>query len=55
MNQVLQVMDDQMLKWVAELDELHKRKIEVEMAIGQLEQYIERAREMALILKQTKN
>ena len=50
MNQTLQVMDDQMLKWVAELDELHKRKVEVEMAIGQLEQHIERAREMYSVL-----
>ena len=50
MNQVLQVMDDQMLKWVAELDELHKRKVAVEMAIGQLEQSIEGAREMCSVL-----
>ena len=44
MNEVLKALDDQMLKWVSELDELHERRRDTDNAIQQLEENIVRAR-----------
>lgn len=52
MNELLKIMDDQMLNWVKELDELYKRNIVANKAIQQLEQRIAKARELCEILRE---
>lgn len=47
MNKLLKTMDDQMVKWVSELDKLHMEKAQVEESIEKLEQLIAKARAVA--------
>ncbi len=54
MNEVLKTIDDQMLKWVAELDELHKKKRKMNRAIHELEQTVDAARKVAEFMKTSK-
>lgn len=51
MNEVLKIMDDQMLKWVAELNDLYKEKADVDRAICELERNIDLARTVAESMK----
>lgn len=44
MTEVLKIMDDQMLKWVAELDALYENRKKLDRTIYELEQFIEAAR-----------
>ena len=46
MNEALRIMDNQVLKWVKELDELYKRKKDVDEDIQQLEQRIAKTKEI---------
>ena len=51
MNDVLKIMDDQMLKWVAELNDLYKEKADVDRAIHELEQNVDIARKVSESMK----
>jgi len=52
-TEFLEMMDDQMLRWVADLDELNKRRANIDKAICQLEERIDIARKSIRFLKET--
>lgn len=45
------IMDDQMLKWIAELGKLYEKKADVDRTIRELEQNVDIARKVAESMK----
>ncbi len=52
MNELLMAMDDQMLKWVTELDELNRKKENIDKAIDELQQRINTLKKPAEYMKE---
>ena len=55
MNESLKAIDDQMLKWIAELDELHKRKGDIDEEITNIQHRINTLQESVKILREVED